>query len=81
MAAVEKVRNELIDKILSINNKDFLEALDKLIASSISESNLMGLTEERKKMLEMGKEDIKSGRLISQEAMEKRNIEWLNQQV
>jgi len=27
MATIDKIRNELIDKILSIRNKDFLEAL------------------------------------------------------
>jgi len=29
-------------------------------------------------MLEMSEEDFKSGNLISQEAMDKRNLEWLN---
>jgi hypothetical protein len=36
------------------------------------------LTEEQKMMLEMSEEDIKNGKLISQEAMDKRNLEWLN---
>lgn len=29
-------------------------------------------------MLEMSETDIKNDRLISQEAMDKRNLEWLN---
>ncbi|SEG19910.1 hypothetical protein SAMN03080598_02863 [Algoriphagus boritolerans DSM 17298 = JCM 18970] len=33
MPTIEKIRNGLIDKILSIQNKDFLEALDKIISS------------------------------------------------
>jgi len=37
MATVNKLRNGLIDKILSIKNKEFLEALDKPITSSTSE--------------------------------------------
>ena len=78
MATVENIRNGLIDKILSIKNKDFLIALDKLIASSSSESEIVQLTKEQKIMLEMSEEDIKSGKLISQEAMNKRNMEWLN---
>ena len=32
MATVDKIRNGLIDKILSIKNRDFLEALDKMIS-------------------------------------------------
>jgi len=36
MATVDKIRTGLIDKILSIKNKDFLEALDKLISLTFS---------------------------------------------
>ena len=79
MATVEKIRNGLIDKILSIKNKDFLEALDKLISSSASAAEIVELTDEQKIMLEMSEEDIRNGKLISQEAMEKRNLEWLNE--
>lgn len=78
MATVDKIRNGLIDKILSIKNKDFLEALDKLVSSSASESEIIELTSEQKNMLEMSEQDIKKGKLISQEAMDKRNMEWLN---
>ncbi len=78
METVDKIRNGLIDKILSIKNKGLLEALDKIISSSTSESEIVELTDEQKIMLEMSEQDIKNGRLISQEAMDKRNIEWLN---
>jgi hypothetical protein len=78
MATVDKIRNGLIDKILSIKNKDFLVALDKLISSSDSESDIIELTDEQKLMLEMSEKDIQNGKLISQEAMSKRNLEWLN---
>ena len=78
MAKIDNIRNGLIDKILSIKNKDFLQALDNLIASSSSSSELVELTNEQKIMLEMSEEDIKNGKLISQDAMNKRNLEWLN---
>ncbi|WCO00228.1 hypothetical protein [Psychroserpens ponticola] len=78
MATVDKIRNGLIDKILSIRNKDFLVALDKLISSSESESEIIELTDEQKLMLEMSEKDIQNGKLISQDAMNKRNLEWLN---
>ncbi|WP_233530563.1 hypothetical protein, partial [Gelidibacter salicanalis] len=78
MATVDKIRNGLIDKILSIRNKDFLVALDKLISSSESESDIVELTDEQKLMLEMSEKDIQNGKLISQDAMNKRNLEWLN---
>jgi hypothetical protein len=78
MATVDKIRNELIEKILSIRNKDFLQALDKLISSSASELDIVKLTDAQKAMLEMSENDIKKGNLISQEEMNKRNLEWLN---
>jgi hypothetical protein len=78
MATVNNIRNGLIDKILSIKNKDFLVALDQLISSSLPESEIVELTDEQKEMLEMSEMDIKEGKLISQEAMNKRNLEWLN---
>ena len=80
MSGVDKIRSQVIDKILAINNKDLLEALDKLVASSSSPSYLVELNAEQKEMLEMSDDDIESGRLISQEAMNKRNLEWLNGQ-
>lgn len=78
MATIENIRNGLIGKILSIKNKDFLLALDKLITSSSSESEIVELTKEQKTMLEMSKKDIENGKLISQEAMDNRNLGWLN---
>ena len=78
MMTIEKIRTDLIDKIRLINDKDFLEALDKLISSSKSESEIVALTKEQKIMLEMSENDIKEGKLISQDAMNKRNGEWLN---
>lgn len=78
MASVDNIRNGLIDKILSIKNKDFLVALDDLITSSSSDSDTIELTNVQKIMLEMSEQDIENGRLISQEAMDKRNLEWLN---
>lgn len=78
MATVDKIRKGLIDKILTIKNKDFLRALDNLITSSTTDTNVVELTVEQKEMLKMSETDIENGRLISQEAMDKRNIEWLN---
>lgn len=79
MPTVQKLQSGLIDKIQSIKDKDLLEALDKLISSSASGPEFIKLTNEQRVMLEMSEEDIKSGNLISQEAMDKRNLEWLNE--
>ena len=78
MATIDKIRSGLIDKILTIRNKEFLVALDNLISSSSNNNEIVELTNEQKEMLEMSEFDIQNGRLISQEAMDKRNLEWLN---
>ena len=78
MATVKEIRNGLIDKILAIKNKDFLVALDNLISSSSADNEVVELNAEQKEMFEMSEADIKNGRLISQEAMDKRNLKWLN---
>ena len=78
MATVESIRNGLINKILSIRNKDFLEALDQVISSSSAESEFVEFTNEQKEMLEMSEMDLNQGRTISQSDMNKRNLEWLN---
>ena len=77
MATVDKIRNSLIDKIISIRDKEILEAIDKLV--SLSASDIVKLTNEQKDMLQMSEDDIKNGQLISQEQMNKRNQEWLNE--
>jgi siroheme synthase len=78
MATVDKIRNGLIDKLLTIRNKEFLQALDKIITSSSAETKIVELTVEQKQMLQMSEEDISNGRLISQNEMDKRNLKWLN---
>ncbi|RMB63213.1 hypothetical protein EAX61_02125 [Dokdonia sinensis] len=79
MATVEKIRSSLIDKILTIRNKDFLMALDNLVASSATNDDIVTITPEQRQMLEMSEADIENGRLISQDEMDKRNLKWLDE--
>ena len=79
MATISDIRSGLIDKILAIKNKELLQALDQLIATTSSVSNIIETKSEQKRILEMSEEDIKNGELISQEEMIKRNLEWLNE--
>ena len=77
MTTVDKIRNSLIDKIISIKDKEILEAIDKLF--SLSTSDIVELTNEQKEMLQMSEDDIEKGQLIAQDEMNKRNLEWLNE--
>lgn len=78
MASTDKLKSGLIEKILTIDNREFLEALDQVVTSGPSSSAIVALTNEQKAMLEMSESDIKNGQLISQEAMDRKNLEWLN---
>lgn len=78
MATVDKIRNQLIDKIRSIKNRALLEALDNLVTSNSLDSDTQKLTLHQREMLEMSEDDLNKGRFISQAAMDKRNLEWLN---
>ena len=79
MRSIDIIKNNLIDKILTIRNQDLLTALDKLIVSS-STTDDVELSEEQKFMLLMSEEDIKAGRLISQDELDNNDLSWLKEQ-
>ncbi|OOG78298.1 hypothetical protein [Algoriphagus sp. A40] len=79
MATLDQIKSGLIEKILTISNREFLEALDTLISTGRSNATPVKLSDAQKTMLEISEEDIKTGELISQEAMDKRNLEWLSE--
>lgn len=79
MNDVDSIRNSLIDKILSIRNQDFLEALDKLVTSSKNTEEKVQLSDAQKALLQLSEDDLKAGRTISQEAMMNRNLKWLDE--
>ena len=73
------IKDNLIDKILTIRNQDVLIALDKLIDSTTTTSNVE-LSEEQKFMLLMSEEDIKAARLIPQDELDNNDLSWLKEQ-
>ncbi len=79
MAEVDKIRNGLIDKILSVRNKELLLELDQLITSRHLDSAIIEISEEQEIILQMSESDIKNGDTISQDEMVKRNLEWLKE--
>lgn len=80
MNTVEEIRNSIIDKILTISNSSFLEALDNLIKSSgnYESSEVILLSPEQIKIIEISEDDINNGRIITHDSIIKRNTEWLN---
>ncbi|MCB0480875.1 MAG: hypothetical protein KDC83_05550 [Flavobacteriales bacterium] len=76
MATVDNIRNSLISKLLTIRDKDILNAIDKLVSVSAKNSKVE-LTPAQIEMLEMSEEDIKNGNVISQDELFEREREWL----
>ena len=77
MRAVDNLRNNIIDKLLTISNKDYLSALNQLIEKSSVDNDIVKLSEEQILMLNMSDEDIKNNRYISQSELDKSDLEWL----
>lgn len=77
MDTADNIRNNIIDKLLTISNKEYLTALYKLIAKNSVENDAIQLSEAQLLMLNMSEDDIKNNRIISQEELDKMDLEWL----
>jgi hypothetical protein len=77
MATVDTLRNDIIDKLLAISDKDYLSALNKLVGNSFKDNEIVELTNEQKLILQLSDKDIEAGKLISQDELDKNDLEWL----
>lgn len=77
MATVDTLRNKLIDKLLTISNKEYLLALDRIVETSTINTAPVKLTDEQILMLQLSDDDIKTGKIISQEDLDQNDLEWL----
>ena len=79
MDSSDNLQNSIIEKILTIRNKDFLKALNQLISSSQS-TNIYELDEDQKNILNMAREDVENGRTIDNETIKSKYQQWLEKQ-
>ena len=79
MATIDHLRNGIINKHLTISNKNYLAALSQLVENSSVEKNTVKLTEEQMLMLQLSDKDIKSGRIINQAQLNKSDLKWLKE--
>ena len=80
MDTTDILRNNIIDKLLTIDNQDYLTALYQLINSSSVGQDIVNLTDEQILMLQMSDQDILNGRTISQDQLDKDDLQWLSEQ-
>jgi len=77
MSTTDILRNDIIDKLLTISNKDYLSALYQLVNSSSVGQDTVQLTEEQVLILQLSDNDIKYGKLISHDQLDKDDLLWL----
>jgi hypothetical protein len=79
MATADNIRNNIIDKLLTISNKEYLNALFQMVENSKVDSDKVKLSDEQILMLQMSEKDIKKGKLIDQKNLDKEDLKWLKE--
>ncbi len=77
MTSADNIRNNIIDKLLTISNKEYLNALYNLVNSNKLDVEIIQLSPTQIKLLNLSDEDIKNNRVVSQEELDKQDLEWL----
>ncbi|MFN4880707.1 MAG: hypothetical protein ACK5IO_01540 [Bacteroidota bacterium] len=79
MTRTDQIRNGIIEKLLTISNKDYLKALYQLVNNSPTSNDIVKLTEEQIVMLKLSEKDIKEGKTITQSQIDKADLKWLKE--
>ena len=78
MAKADILKREISDQLHKIEDENFLVFLEEIVSSySNSEVDKEALTKEQEEMLKLSEEDLKYGRTISQEDLQKKASAWL----
>jgi hypothetical protein len=77
MTSADNIRNNIIDKLLTISNKEYLNALYNLVNSNKLDAEIIQLSAAQIKLLNLSDEDIKNNRVVSQEDLDQQDLEWL----
>lgn len=74
---MNQVKNNIIDKIILLEDKKVINALDQILDNLNTPENKK-LSSEEKALLLLGLEDYKNGDVISDEEVRKSEEKWLN---
>lgn len=77
MENLETLRASLVQKIFSTDNLNLLEAINQIFSSTEVEEKEYKLSENQKKLLMLAEDNIKYGRLVSDEELRKMDEEWM----
>ncbi|MFO7720661.1 MAG: hypothetical protein R6W85_09520 [Gillisia sp.] len=77
MSVADNIRNNIIDKLLTISDKEYLLALYQIVSTSAVNDDVVKLSEAQILMLNLSDEDINNDRVVSYDELDKTDIEWL----
>jgi len=77
MTKSDALRNEIIQKILCISDKDYLNAINLMVDNKEYNDHLVKLTKEQKLMLDLSDQDIKNGQVVAHKDLMKKKLAWL----
>jgi hypothetical protein len=69
----------IYDKLKSVEDDGLLKKIMRLL-KTVDENKIYHLNEFELNMVKEGEDDIKFGRVISQEQLDKEDLEWLSKQ-
>jgi len=74
-----KHRNELIDRIRSIKNKDILDEVNRLLDVDIEDETVYQLNKQQKKEINLAQQQIKQGMGIQSNQADEEIYKWLDE--
>jgi predicted transcriptional regulator len=74
-----ELKLEIFDKLKSVEDASLLKKIMDLLKTA-DQNKIYPLNEYELDLVKEGEEDIKAGRVISQEQLDKEDLEWLSQQ-
>lgn len=77
MSQAELLRNSIIDKLLVINDINYLKAIYQIILPI--DGQVLILSKEQKILLEQSLKEVEEGKVISQSDLELEQAKWLKE--
>lgn len=79
MTKTDALRNEIIEKVLCISDKEYLSAINCIVDNKEYQDHVVKLTKEQKLMLDLSDMDIKNGDVVTHKDLMKKKLAWLKE--
>lgn len=77
METIDKIKDQLIEKILLIKNETFLKELDVFLSETANSDGKIIFSDLQKELLRLSFQDIEEGKVISHDELEIKVNKWL----